>query len=157
MPVTTILPAYDRLDDLRELFREYTSSLGIDLSFQDYAAELAALPGKYAPPDGRLYLALVDGKPAGCVGLRRLDAGRCEMKRLYVRPAFRGLRLGDALVRRVIDDAASLGYRRMLLDTLPSMRRAIGLYRGLGFVDIAPYYHNPVEGTVYLADRKSVV
>jgi ribosomal protein S18 acetylase RimI-like enzyme len=122
---------------LRGLFREYQAQLGVDLCFQGFEAELAALPGDYAPP-------------LGCVAMRPLDATTCEMKRLYVRDAARGLGLGRRLAERLIAEARALGYRRMVLDTLPSMAAAQGLYRSLGFAPIAPYTFNPVEGSRYL-------
>lgn len=145
-----ILEGYDRLDDVKALFREYAASLNVDLCFQRFDEELDGLPGRYARPDGRLYLALAGGSPAGCVALRRLDEGRCEMKRLYVRPVFRTLGLGRALVWRLIGDARALGYREMLLDTLPEMGGAQTLYQKLGFSDIPPYYANPLPGARYM-------
>jgi ribosomal protein S18 acetylase RimI-like enzyme len=134
-----------------DLFREYVNGLGIDLSFQDFAAELAALPGKYAPPSGELMLAYSPrGDVLGCVAVRPPAGTVCEMKRLYVRPAARGLGIGRALVAAIIEAAQALGYTQMKLDTLPSMPEALALYESFGFVRIAAYYHNPVPGTVYL-------
>ena len=134
------------------LFREYADWLGIDLSFQGFEAELASLPGKYAPPMGELMLACSpDGGALGCVAVRPLDgAVVCEMKRLYVRPAARGLGIGRILVAAIIKSAEELGYAQMKLDTLPSMPEAFALYKRCGFLEIPAYYHNPVPGTVYL-------
>jgi GNAT superfamily N-acetyltransferase len=137
------------------LFREYADWLGIDLSFQGFEAELAGLPGKYAPPTGELMLAYSpEGDALGCAAVRPLE-GRavCEMKRLYVRPAARGLGIGAALVAAVIGAAEQLGYGEMKLDTLPSMSEALALYLRFGFLEIPAYYHNPVPGTVYLGKR----
>jgi putative acetyltransferase len=139
------------LEVARDLIAEYGASVGVDLSFQAFGDELAGLPGAYAPPRGRLLVALVDGDPAGCVALRPLEDGGCEMKRLYVRPPFRGLRLGRALAERIVDSARQLGYRRMRLDTLPSMDTAQGLYRSLGFRETAPYTVNPVPDATFMA------
>jgi GNAT superfamily N-acetyltransferase len=136
----------------RLLFEEYQSALGVDLGFQDFENELANLPGQYAAPGGRLLLGYVDSRVAGCVALRPLygdDA--CEMKRLFVRPAFRAHGLGRMLAERVIAEARTIGYRRMCLDTLPSMGRAQQLYEVLGFREIEPYRYNPIAGTKYLA------
>lgn len=135
---------------VRSLFEEYAASLDTDLCFQGFAEELAGLPGDYAPPGGRLLLALKDGQTAGCIALRPLNTGVCEMKRLYVRPAFRAHGIGRALVDRLIHEARSAGYQHLRLDTLPSMTGAQALYRRLGFREIAPYYDSPVEGTVFL-------
>ncbi len=134
------------------LFRSYASSLGIDLAFQDFAAELATMPGKYAAPAGELLLARdSQQEPLGCVGLRPINpAGCCEMKRLYVSPRGRGLGLGKALVHAVITQAVRIGYHEMRLDTLPAMSAAIALYRKAGFTPIAPYYDTPLAGTLFL-------
>ena len=138
----------------REILLEYARSLAIDLSFQNFEAELAALPGDYAAPAGRLLLAYVDGALAGCGGLRALpgadDANACEMKRLYVRPAFRRFGLGRALAEALLDEARRAGYSVMLLDTLSDMESARGLYATLGFEETAPYYFNPIPGAHYL-------
>lgn len=134
------------LAQARALIEEYSASLGIDLSFQNFTHEMATLPGDYQPPGGCLLLALIDGEPGGCVALRPLDGGRCEMKRLWVRPHFRGLGLGRLLTGRLIAVARQAGYQRMLLDTLPSMQDAQALYARLGFLETAPYRHNPVPG-----------
>jgi ribosomal protein S18 acetylase RimI-like enzyme len=136
--------------EVRQLFQEYAASIGVDLCFQGFAQEVASLPGSYARPAGRLLLARHESEPAGCVALRALESGICEMKRLYVRPQFRGSGLGRLLITRVIQEATEAGYRQMLLDSLPSMQAAIGLYRQLGFRDRSPYGGNPVAGAVFL-------
>lgn len=141
--------AYNDIDAVKELFCEYTTWLGMDLSFQNYNEELDSLPGKYAPPMGRLYIALCDGDIAGCVAVRPFDDGRCELKRLYIRPRFRGLGLAGMLTRQAIDDSKSLKYKKMLLDTRDTMESANALYRKLGFYTIDPYYHNPYPGINY--------
>ena len=137
------------LGHVRELFLEYGASLDFDLCFQGFDEELAALPGAYGPPGGRLFLASVDGKLAGGVGLRPLQAGISEMKRLYVRPEFQGVGLGRRLAQATIEVARGIGYRRMRLDTIANMCAAQALYRSLGFTEIPPYYDNPLEGVVY--------
>lgn len=138
----------------RELLREYAASLHVDLCFQDFDAELAALPGDYAPPGGALLLAFADDALAGCGALRPLPdvdhANACEMKRLFVRRAFRRFGLGRVLAQALIDRATSAGYSSMLLDTLDEMESARGLYATLGFEEVAPYYFNPIPGAHYL-------
>ena len=138
------------IERARSLFREYETSLGVDLCFQGFEQELAGLPGAYARPSGRLLLAVDGGRPAGCIALRPLGADGCEMKRLYVRPEFRGRRVGRLLAERVLAEARAIGYAGMRLDTLPSMKEAIPLYRSLGFAEIAPYYANPVPGALFM-------
>jgi ribosomal protein S18 acetylase RimI-like enzyme len=140
----------DALLQVRTLFQEYAASLGIDLCFQDFAEELARLPGAYSPPGGRLLLARWDQEPAGCVAFRPLQHDICEMKRLYVRPAYRGFGVGRALAERIIGAASDAGYSSMRLDSLPSMEPALQLYRRMGFRDVAPYRENPVPGAVFL-------
>lgn len=135
----------------RTLFLEYAQALGFSLCFQGFDEELAGLPGKYARPHGRLLLAAHDEQAAGCVGMRALQDGICEMKRLYVRPAFRGKSIGRLLAERLISEARGIGYTRMRLDTVVGkMADAVALYRRLGFVEIPPYCANPIEGAVYL-------
>ena len=138
---------------VRELFGEYGRTLGIDLSFQGFDEELATLPGKYAPPDGTVILARLEGRPCGCVALRRINKRTCEMKRLYVRPDSRGLRVGGELVRRIIEAAEARGYETMRLDTLPSMKNAVSLYRSFGFQEIEPYIYNPIPGSLFMEKR----
>ncbi len=134
----------------RSLFEEYQQTLGIDLSFQGFATELETLPGEYSPPRGRLLLARDGGAIVGCVAMRPLTSETCEMKRLYVRPQSRAGGVGRQLAERVMGEARAIGYRRMYLDTLPTMGGAQRLYEMLGFKDIAAYRHNPIEGTRYL-------
>ena len=144
-------------DDLRavaRLFGDYAASLGVDLGYQDFAAEVANLPGKYGPPAGELLIGVDPaGAALGCVGLRPLADGDAEMKRLYVSPTARGLGLGRALVEAIVRKAADLGYPRIKLDTLPAMHAALALYRAAGFTPIARYYDTPVEGTAFLGRR----
>src|ERR1700686_1993422 len=144
----------DYVEHARELFREYEAWLEVDLCFQNFEEELAELPGKYAPPDGRLLLAVKNGKVAGCVALRKIGDGICEIKRLFVRPEFRGQGLGRQLAEAIIREAKQFGYDRMRLDTLPpKMNDAIGLFRSLGFKEIEPYYNNPVPGAKFMELR----
>ena len=140
----------DDLREIRVLFGEYIESLGFHLSFQDVEAELAELPGRYSPPEGRLLLARHDGATAGCVAMKKLGEGVCEMKRFFVRPTFRGKGIGAALARAIVSEGRSAGYRSMRLDTVPSMKSAINIYEGLGFRDAEPYVFNPVAGARYL-------
>ena len=141
----------DEIEQTRQLFEEYVTWLGVNLCFQNYDKEVAELPGEYVPPTGRLYLANEDHEIAGCIALRKLDEGICEMKRLYVRPQFRGKRLGRMLVDKIIEDAREIGYSRMRLDTLlGKMDQAIAMYRSLGFKDIERYYDNPYETAAFM-------
>jgi ribosomal protein S18 acetylase RimI-like enzyme len=144
----------EEIETVRELFREYAQALGVDLCFQHFDRELASLPGEYAPPRGALLLARADGEPAGCCALRPLDSAdypnAAEMKRLYVRKAFRGTGLGRELAEAALAAAREAGYSCVLLDTLNDMEAARALYEDLGFKDVPPYYHNPIPGAHYL-------
>ena len=155
MPERTMLLAVTtgddpRIGEARELLGEYARSLDVDLSFQNFEHELAQFPSGYLPPEGTLILAFHDARLAGSVAMRRIDDRVCEMKRLYLRPAFRGLGIGSGLANAVIEAARSAGYRSMRLDTLPGMHDAQRLYRALGFREIDAYYENPVAGTRYM-------
>ena len=141
----------EQIAQVRELFLEYARSLSFNLCFQSFDKEIAGLPGEYAPPDGRLLLVSSNGAAVGCVALHRLTSEVCEMKRLYVRPQFRGKGLGRALAQRIIEQACEIGYKRLRLDTVePVMRTAVAMYRDLGFYEIAPYRENPIEGALYM-------
>jgi putative acetyltransferase len=153
-PVVEIVPAHtpEWIREVRTLFVEYAEEIKVDLCFQGFERELAELPGKYAPPGGRLLLARCGGSLAGCVGMRAFDGDpeTCEMKRLYVRPTARGRGVGRRLAMAVIAAAREVGYARMRLDTYNTMVEAIALYRTLGFVEIGPYRHNPLPGAYYM-------
>jgi GNAT superfamily N-acetyltransferase len=141
----------EQIESARTLFREYEAWLGLDLCFQGFETELAELPGKYAEPDGRLLLVHSDESLAGCIALRKLDVGLCEMKRLFVRDEFRGERIGVQLIEKLIDDAREIGYKTMRLDTYPAkMGKAVGLYESHGFRLIEPYYENPHNGVLFM-------
>jgi putative acetyltransferase len=158
-PVSSVLKALGfaqaesqaQLSQARELFLEYAQSLGFSLCFQNFDKELASLPGDYAPPDGRLFLAEHEGQVVGCVALHKLEPGICEMKRLYLRPIVRGKGLGRMLANRIIAEARQIGYQRMRLDTVePVMKDAVAMYRKLGFKEIEPYCTNPMAGVIYM-------
>lgn len=153
--VDLLMPSLpEEMAEVRQIFQEYADSLNIDLEFQGFESEIADLPGEYAPPRGQILLATVDGAIAGCCALRPIDdcdyPNAAEMKRLYVRQAFRGLGLGRQLTEGILDAARRAGYDHVLLDTLDDMESARALYTDLGFESIAPYYHNPVAGAHYL-------
>ncbi len=135
---------------IRKLFTEYEEFLGVDLCFQDFEKELESLPAPYGPPDGVMFIALEGDAAAGCVAVKNLGEGRCEMKRLFVRPAFRGRGLGRELAEIVIGKASEMGYSAMRLDTLSRLKEALELYRSLGFKEIPPYYHNPLPDVVFM-------
>ena len=143
--------SFEEIEDARRLFREYEAWLDVDLCFQSFEEELKNLPGRYAAPTGRLFLALTDEKPAGCIALRKINDDICEMKRLFVRDDFRGSGLGKRLIERLIKEAKEIGYRKMRLDTLPEkMPKAVELYRFYGFREISPYYENPHKETLFM-------
>jgi putative acetyltransferase len=139
------------MEDARSIFREYERWLGMSLCFQSFEEEVATLPGRYAPPHGRLYLARIDGEIAGCVALRKLEDGVCEMKRLYLRESARGKGVGLALIEKLIEDAKAIGYMRMRLDTHPpKMGKAVSIYEAHGFREIPPYYENPHGNVLFM-------
>lgn len=139
-----------QIKDAKALFLEYAQSLDFNLSFQDFYKELASLPGDYSPPKGRLLITMKENRAAGCVALREFEGNICEMKRLYVRPEFRGFRIGKLLAERIIEEAKSIGYKKMYLDTVPSMKEAIQLYKNLRFKEIKPYRFNPQPGAIFM-------
>jgi GNAT superfamily N-acetyltransferase len=139
-----------QLAQVRSLFEEYWSSFGFTPCFQNFGDEVAGLPGPYVPPQGRLALAIERGEPAGCAALKRFDDTRCEAKRLYVRPPFRGSGLGRALLDWIVAEARAAGYRELLGDTMPVMERALDMYRRLGFEITGPYAANPTPGAIFL-------
>ena len=142
---------FEQIETVRGLFREYETWLGLDLCFQGFEEEMRNLPGWYSSPDGRLFLASLDAEPAGCVGMRKLEDGICEMKRLYLRSVARGRGIGNALLEKLIDEARAAGYKKMRLDTHPpKMGKAVSLYESHGFLAIEPYYHNPHEGVLFM-------
>jgi putative acetyltransferase len=141
--------AKESIETVKTLIRDYAESLAFDLDFQNFDQEMDDFPGEYALPKGCLYLAMDENQPAGCVALRDLGDGICEMKRLYVKPDYRGQKIGRLLAQTVIRAARELGYERMRLDTIPSMKRANVLYKALGFKEIAPYRFNPIEGAAF--------
>lgn len=139
------------IKETKNLFREYEAWFGMNLCFQNFDDEVANLPGKYAAPDGRLFLAFADGTLAGCIALRKLEDGVCEMKRLYVRGEFRGQGIGIELIEKIIEAARAIGYKKMRLDTYPpKMGKAVSLYEARGFREIPPYYHNPYGETLFM-------
>lgn len=138
------------LEKTKEIFKEYQQSIDTDLCFQKFEEELASLPGKYAPPKGRLYLSFVGEKLVGCVALRPINDTECEMKRLYIKPEFRGQGMGRILAEKIISDAKEIGYKQMFLDTLDTMKSALNLYASLGFKDAPEYCYNPIEGAIFM-------
>lgn len=158
MTIIRTVTSREEMEPVRVLFREYADSLGFDLCFQNFVDELAGLPGPYAPPTGCLLLATVEGDPAACVALKPLAEGVCEMKRLFVRPQYRGTRLGRRLAEWIIAEARRLGYQAIRLDTVPSvMAGAVRLYRSLGFQEIPAYCFNPIAGALYMELQLGVI
>jgi putative acetyltransferase len=150
-PTIRILTSPDEMEPVRLLFREYAGSLDFNLCFQGFERELAELPGQYAPPSGCLLLATVENEPAGCVAVKKLEDGVCEMKRLYVRDHYRGTGLGRCLAVQILNESQRLGYRTIRLDTIPSqMGNAVALYRTLGFREVPAYCFNPVPGAMFM-------
>lgn len=156
MPIK-LIPAYDHLQEVHLLFSEYTdllihgdSTFAQYLEIQNYDDEMRHLENKYGMPKGRLYLAYFDEELAGCIGLKKIDSANCEMKRLYVRPQFRGKHIGNVLIQQIIDDAREIGYAHMLLDTLPFLQSAIHMYRKLGFYEIQRYNDSPMASSIYM-------
>ena len=141
----------EQIEQARKLFREYEAWFGMNLCFQNFDEEVANLPDKYAAPEGRLFLAFADGKLVGCIALRKLEDGVCEMKRLFVRDRFRGQKIGISLIEKLIEEVRKIGYEKMRLDTYPpKMAKAVKLYESYGFRQIAPYYHNPYGETLFM-------
>lgn len=144
-----IKAAYNDLENIKLLFNEYTTMLGVNLTFQGYDEEIKNLPGKYALPYGRLYIAYYDNKAAGCIALRKFENDGCEMKRLFVRPEYRHLKIGKKLVDKIIEDARELKYKYMVLDTLSNLHEAVSLYKKSGFQEVEAYYENPLDNVLY--------
>ena len=144
-----IKAAYNDLENIKLLFNEYTTMLGVNLTFQGYDEEIKNLPGKYALPYGRLYIAYSNNKAAGCIALRKFENDGCEMKRLFVRPEYRHLKIGKKLVDKIIEDARELKYKYMVLDTLSNLHEAVSLYRKSGFQEVEAYYENPLDNVLY--------
>jgi len=147
--IVSVKSAQD-LEHIRVLFKEYADSLGFDLDFQDFQEELDGLPGEYSPAEGCLLLAKDGRQIIGCVALRKIDRKTCEMKRLYVRPDFRGKGIGRALSQKIINEARRIGYKKMRLDTIPTMKQANALYHSFGFKKIKPYRYNPIKGALFM-------
>jgi len=153
MQISLRLAGPEDMESVRSLFVEYAAEIGIDLSFQGFEEELRSLPGKYREPSGCVVLAFIDGKIAGCAALRSLEEGLCEMKRLFVRDFAKGRGAGKALANKVLDEARERGYSFIRLDTLPSMAKAQGIYKSLGFYEIGPYVYNPIAGSVFMEKK----